>query len=128
MTSMSSRSSPARLRAIGTALTGPTPMMLGSTPAWPHPMMRPMGLNPFSSTAFCEARTTAAAPSLMPDALPAVTDPRSEEHTSELQSLMRLSYAVFCLKKTNHKANLQHELVNTQHKKQINIRFHTLKK
>src|SRR3546814_7558173 len=27
--------------------------------------------------------------------------PRSEEHTSELQSLMRISYAVFCLKKTN---------------------------
>src|SRR3546814_3862798 len=27
-------------------------------------------------------------------------DPRSEEHTSELQSLMRISYAVFCLKKT----------------------------
>src|SRR3546814_10625289 len=32
-------------------------------------------------------------------------DARSEEHTSELQSLMRISYAVFCLKKkiTNHK-------------------------
>src|SRR3546814_3160081 len=28
-------------------------------------------------------------------------DERSEEHTSELQSLMRISYAVFCLKKTN---------------------------
>src|SRR3546814_3506661 len=27
------------------------------------------------------------------------SDPRSEEHTSELQSLMRISYAVFCLKK-----------------------------
>src|SRR3546814_2384042 len=27
-------------------------------------------------------------------------NPRSEEHTSELQSLMRISYAVFCLKKT----------------------------
>src|SRR3546814_4948367 len=27
-------------------------------------------------------------------------DKRSEEHTSELQSLMRISYAVFCLKKT----------------------------
>src|SRR3546814_6546259 len=27
---------------------------------------------------------------------------RSEEHTSELQSLMRTSYAVFCLKKKNH--------------------------
>src|SRR3546814_4479768 len=30
---------------------------------------------------------------------------RSEEHTSELQSLMRISYAVFCLKKKNHKSN-----------------------
>src|SRR3546814_7049547 len=29
--------------------------------------------------------------------------PRSEEHTSELQSLMRISYAVFCLKKKNNK-------------------------
>src|SRR3546814_3452737 len=29
------------------------------------------------------------------------TGPRSEEHTSELQSLMRISYAVFCLKKKN---------------------------
>src|SRR3546814_4838794 len=29
---------------------------------------------------------------------------RSEEHTSELQSLMRISYAVFCLKKKNVKA------------------------
>src|SRR3546814_2825756 len=28
-----------------------------------------------------------------------VLHPRSEEHTSELQSLMRISYAVFCLKK-----------------------------
>src|SRR3546814_1304647 len=28
-------------------------------------------------------------------------NPRSEEHTSELQSLMRISYAVFCLKKKN---------------------------
>src|SRR3546814_9712310 len=30
---------------------------------------------------------------------------RSEEHTSELQSLMRSSYAVFCLKKKNKKTN-----------------------
>src|SRR3546814_5744118 len=29
--------------------------------------------------------------------------PRSEEHTSELQSLMSISYAVFCLKKKNNK-------------------------
>src|SRR3546814_1382576 len=32
-----------------------------------------------------------------------ITQARSEEHTSELQSLMRISYAVFCLKKKNHK-------------------------
>src|SRR3546814_4206455 len=32
----------------------------------------------------------------------AYDDSRSEEHTSELQSLMRISYAVFCLKKKKH--------------------------
>src|SRR3546814_10027240 len=31
---------------------------------------------------------------------------RSEEHTSELQSLMRISYAVFCLKKKTHQRKL----------------------
>src|SRR3546814_2953162 len=36
-----------------------------------------------------------------------VTNNRSEEHTSELQSLMRISYAVFCLKKKN---NTNHEI------------------
>src|SRR3546814_10779465 len=34
-----------------------------------------------------------------PDMLLALSFSRSEEHTSELQSLMRISYAVFCLKK-----------------------------
>src|SRR3546814_2104825 len=37
-------------------------------------------------------------------------DLRSEEHTSELQSLMRISYAVFCLKKKNH-PNTKHNLL-----------------
>src|SRR3546814_2663636 len=36
---------------------------------------------------------------------PTRTPKRSEEHTSELQSLMRISYAVFCLKKKNNKNN-----------------------
>src|SRR3546814_4021798 len=31
---------------------------------------------------------------------------RSEEHTSELQSLMRISYAVFCLKKKNNRSSI----------------------
>src|SRR3546814_9741626 len=34
---------------------------------------------------------------------------RSEEHTSELQSLMRISYAVFCLKKKNKKTSVTHQ-------------------
>src|SRR3546814_3795023 len=33
---------------------------------------------------------------------------RSEEHTSELQSLMRISYAVFCLKKKHRNINITH--------------------
>src|SRR3546814_3173337 len=33
---------------------------------------------------------------------------RSEEHTSELQSLMRISYAVFCLKQKKQKSNMTH--------------------
>src|SRR3546814_10318254 len=36
---------------------------------------------------------------------------RSEEHTSELQSLMRISYAVFCLKKNSRYINDYHDLV-----------------
>src|SRR3546814_5427263 len=35
----------------------------------------------------------------------ALRQQRSEEHTSELQSLMRISYAVFCLKKKNKDTN-----------------------
>src|SRR3546814_3448397 len=36
------------------------------------------------------------------------TDQRSEEHTSELQSLMRISYAVFCLKKKKNEEYKAH--------------------
>src|SRR3546814_448246 len=51
---------------------------------------------------------------------------RSEEHTSELQSLMRISYAVFCLKKkkttnknttSGQKQNVQHTHTNTESRK-----------
>src|SRR3546814_4004439 len=50
---------------------------------------------------------------------------RSEEHTSELQSLMRISYAVFCFKKKNHNTphgnyerptpNLRHQPLQNDH-------------
>src|SRR3546814_5869723 len=38
------------------------------------------------------------------------TEARSEEHTSELQSLMRISYAVFCLKKKHINKNTDHRI------------------
>src|SRR3546814_6586031 len=51
---------------------------------------------------------------------------RSEEHTSELQSLMRISYAVFCLKKTQHfyriKSVVQHSKHRTITTQQLRIR------
>src|SRR3546814_5770764 len=50
-----------------------------------------------------------------------VTRLRSEEHTSELQSLMRISYAVFCLKKKKHRIK-QHK--NQVHKEHIDIQNH----
>src|SRR3546814_5033599 len=50
---------------------------------------------------------------------------RSEEHTSELQSLMRISYAVFCLKKKKNKNNkTQHDL--TTHVEHINTQYEKL--
>src|SRR3546814_1586762 len=39
--------------------------------------------------------------------------PRSEEHTSELQSLMRISYAVFCLNKKKKKTHIYHNMKTT---------------
>src|SRR3546814_4341188 len=48
------------------------------------------------------------------------TADRSEEHTSELQSLMRISYAVFCLTKKNRKPNNIHHKQKT-HKTNTSI-------
>src|SRR3546814_4700069 len=45
---------------------------------------------------------------------------RSEEHTSELQSLMRISYAVFCLKKKTHNTNKKRQIVKTIKSKKYN--------
>src|SRR3546814_8375887 len=39
---------------------------------------------------------------IQPAPAPRFSETRSEKHTSELQSLMRISYAVFCLKKNTH--------------------------
>src|SRR3546814_10508214 len=56
---------------------------------------------------------------------------RSEEHTSELQSLMRISYAVFCLKKKKKKESTILEMLkvdthirSTLHRKNNTIKLH----
>src|SRR3546814_8071412 len=54
---------------------------------------------------------------------PADTLSRSEEHTSELQSLMRISYAVFCLKKKKHTqmtSPTQHSIIHNSYESKVN--------
>src|SRR3546814_1223810 len=66
-----------------------------------------------------EPGVTVDKPRAWPVVLVAVGRRRSEEHTSELQSLMRISYAVFCLKKKN---NTSHNIIIADmltHKNQV---------
>src|SRR3546814_10066907 len=71
-------------------------------PTWSARLIPALGFSAYSSRARSKTSTFA----------------RSEEHTSELQSLMRISYAVFCLKKKK------------DHKQQIRIKtdYHTITK
>src|SRR3546814_5276241 len=66
--------------------------ILGSQADWPNLQGPHNAQNAAAAVAACRALG-------LPDA--AIASARSEEHTSELQSLMRHSYAVFCLTKTN---------------------------
>src|SRR3546814_1428268 len=50
---------------------------------------------------------------------------RSEEHTSELQSLMRISYAVFCLKKKNKDTQYTSHISTTQYTVNDNYNIYT---
>src|SRR3546814_8400310 len=60
----------------------------------------------------CEPRASAWKAIARDRASNGVPGNRSEEHTSELQSLMRISYAVFCLKKKKNNKKLTHEQKN----------------
>src|SRR3546814_1070305 len=62
----------------------------------------------------CLSNPTAKAVSNSPALIAQYAD-RSEEHTSELQSLMRISYAVFCLKKKKTKTKNTQTTKNQQH-------------
>src|SRR3546814_7877326 len=67
----------------------------------------------------CQGAIPAANTMIPPASASAVTtligSNRSEEHTSELQSLMRISYAVFCLKKKNQKQHIPTLTVTLTH-------------
>src|SRR5690625_6109284 len=92
---------------------GPIPIMRGATPAKAIPSTRARGVKPFFSACSLEAKITAQAPSLTPEALPAVMVPsgrtigRSEEHTSELQSRGHLVCRLLLEKKKNERKHLR---------------------
>src|SRR3546814_7092110 len=69
----------------------------------PDLLHRMLAINAQATTQYLNAQIRAGAQAVMIfDSWGGVlADGRSEEHTSELQSLMRISYAVFCLKKKN---------------------------
>src|SRR3546814_7852412 len=56
--------------------------------------------------------------------IPFLANGRSEEHTSELQSLMRISYAVFCLKKKKQPTNKSNS--NKQKKNSTTTKQHSI--
>mmetsp|Transcript_12643 Transcript_12643/g.19425 ORF Transcript_12643/g.19425 Transcript_12643/m.19425 type:complete len:207 (-) Transcript_12643:625-1245(-) len=66
---------PAAARAPAMAGTGPMPMISGAQPARPQPASRASGVRLYLATAASLASSTLPAPSLMPEALPAVTHP-----------------------------------------------------
>src|SRR3546814_6189837 len=80
----------------------------GASPAAPsdgagHPLTPPWHFFPTGGT--IESRNHRRRPNA-DTPCPRVSSMRSEEHTSELQSLMRISYAVFCLKKKKTSTNI----------------------
>src|SRR3546814_5428419 len=76
--------------SISIRTTGPAPASWACTARWPDKVVLP-------EPPFCDARASTRME--IPQSADIHTGNRSEEHTSELQSLMRISYAVFCLKK-----------------------------
>src|SRR3546814_7386061 len=84
--------SPPSPGAIGLAGSASSPV----APKPPMPVADAVTATPSSVPPF---RLIVATPPIPVAAAPSPSPPRSEEHTSELQSLMSISYAVFCLKK-----------------------------
>src|SRR3546814_1891000 len=80
-------------------------LVKGGLPALEVTLRTPAALDVIREMAQVEGAVVGAGTVLNPGQLDAAmaAGARSEEHTSELQSLMRISYAVFCLKKKKYK-------------------------
>jgi hypothetical protein len=81
---------------LRTAGTGPIPITRGSTPATALPANVASGSAPSARAFSSEATTSAAAPSLMPDALPAVTVPSRRKAGFSVASLSALASGRGC--------------------------------
>src|SRR3546814_6034443 len=116
----SSRRRHTRCALVTGVQTCALPISIGRWPPANSRTVRP--IRDSSQPAASPARSSPALPgrTSLHRALPGSTGQqrgaRSEEHTSELQSLMRISYAVFCLKKkiktTKHKYVTQNQDIN----------------
>src|SRR3546814_3568419 len=81
-------------------LLTPLPIQSGSSANPSHPARQASAATGAAESAATSQQNRLAGARHGPRAIGALRK-RSEEHTSELQSLMRISYAVFCLKKQN---------------------------
>src|SRR3546814_8035411 len=93
--------------------SGLTPLWIAASPSAPRNGEREncaFAPSPLYGRASCRFPAISTPSRRAPSRCEAATvSTRSDEHTSELQSLMRISYAVFCL----NKKNTQHLLTNT---------------
>ena len=85
-----------RPMSLATAGTAPMPITRGATPALAAPMMRANGLRAYFSTDFSEAISKAAAPSLTPEELPAVTVPSLRKSVGNFASFSTVVPARGC--------------------------------
>src|SRR3546814_9117048 len=81
-----------------------------ATPAWCRSKQSPFGVMMPSSSCSGVKFTEDTGSAVSQGTLRLTTCARSAEHTSELQTLMRISYAVFCLKQKTHQQNNNHTL------------------
>src|SRR3546814_6616429 len=86
--------------------------------AWTRPTI--LARSSSSDGSAASAFTPLTSRIVAPIAPPTISNLRSEEHTSELQSLMRISYAVFCLKKKKTINYQQHTTKPNKHSQPYN--------